>query len=501
MNYKASKDIPWGPSMLMGVQFVFKDKRVVVPDLPPKFTSVQNSTNKYELNFDYERKILKDYEATEERERRRLKKNTQAEGTAKADLAEMKESSIPVVPHLTPIEPEKSVTSSTESTRKAPVKVDSSILEDFEFRALRDDPFIAAELGTINDLEELRDVLASMQTTEPVESKKTNMYKILKNISFPHLSLDESIPNQNVNKSSAPSSQPNLFGTSHQPILTCDTSERASYSNNIANENDMISRPSHSRNANASPIKFELESDTTKSENERQTRSIDSDCGSLSSVSLQKEPFYRSTPSFQSVTHIPIPMGNEIQNQNRSRHVSESFLIESPIEEECQPDDPPVVQRVVKMGFKRRKALALYKVVTKHEVSVSENSMISQLCNWNELEDKGLEPTVCFASVVFAPNDLEKAFKFGTMVSELCEMGFPIDSVLTAVRTSNMSKEEAVMHLLDPNANSSNATPPRQHSSHHHYPHLLESLSTQGISRKSKKKEKKSYLSYLHAKH
>nr|CDS34776.2 hypothetical transcript [Hymenolepis microstoma] len=80
-------------------------------------------------------------------------------------------------------------------------------------------------------------------------------------------------------------------------------------------------------------------------------------------------------------------------------------------------------------------------------------------------------------------------------------MGFPMDSVLTAVRTSNMNKEEAVMRLLDPHGGSSSATPSRQHSSHHHYPHLLESVSSQGISRKSKKKEKKSYMSYLHAKH
>nr|CDS35293.2 hypothetical protein HmN_001017800 [Hymenolepis microstoma] len=266
MNYNTSKDIPWGHSMLMGVQFVFKDKTIVVPDLPPKFTSVQNLTNRYEFNFDYERKILKDYEA--------------AEGTARADLEEMKEFSPHVVSQLIPIEPERTVMSSTESTRKAPVKVDRSILEDFEFQALRDDPFIAAELGTINDLEELRDVLASMQTAEPVESKKTNMYKVLKNISFPHLSLEESVPNQHFNPSSASSSQPNLFGTSQQPIVTCDTSERA-------NDNDMMSRPTHSRNANASPIKFELESDTTKSENERQTRSIDSDCDSSSSASLQ----------------------------------------------------------------------------------------------------------------------------------------------------------------------------------------------------------------------
>ncbi|KAM3181786.1 hypothetical protein ACTXT7_013686 [Hymenolepis weldensis] len=536
----------------MGIQFIFKDKTVVVPDLPLKFTTIQNSACKYRFDFDYERKILNDYEAAEEQERQKLEENMEAETAAKAEQEGIGESSAPAAPQLITIEPEKSMTP-TESTQKPLVKVDRSILEDFEFRALRDDPFVAAELGTINDLEELRDVLASMQTTKPMESKKTNMYKILKNISFPHLSLDENAPNINANPSSAPSSGLNLFTTIQQPsILTRDSSEHASYSNNIGSDNDKNDRPSSSRNANASPIKFDLESDTTKSETERQLHSFDSDCDSSSSVSLlsaawfanngvvgrihswmevwKKVNSYRSTPSFQNVTHIPIPMRNEMREQNPTQQVPHSHPVESPLEEQCQPDDPPVVQRLVKMGFKRKKALALYKVILKHENTVSDDNMISQLCCWNELEDKGLEPTVCLAAVIFAPNDLEKsmmtsltqsiiytrrehinvdeliadlenafanAFKFGTMVSELCEMGFPMNSVLKAVRASNMNKEEAVMFLLDPSGSPSSVTPSQQHSSQNHHPHLLEALAT----RKGKKKEKKSYLSYLHAKH
>ncbi|VDL40943.1 unnamed protein product [Hymenolepis diminuta] len=482
----------------MGIQFIFKDKTIVVPDLPPKFTSIQNSASKYEFDFDYERKILNDYEAAEEQERQKLEENMEAETAAKAEQEGVGESPAPAASQLITIEPEKSVTPSTESTQKPLIKVDRSILEDFEFQALRDDPFVAAELGTINDLEELRDVLASMQTTKPTESRKTNMYKNLKNISFPHLSLDENGPNINANPSSAPSSRLNLFTTLQQPsILTRDSSEHASYSNNIGSDNDKNDRPSSSGNANASPIRFDLESDTTKSETERQLCSIDSDCDSSSSVSLLKVNSYRSTPSFQNVTHIPIPMGNEMQEQNHSPQVSDSHPIESPLEEQCKPDDPPVVQRLVKMGFKRKKALALYKVVSKQENTVSDDNMISQLCCWNELEDKGLEPTVCLAAVISAPNDLEKAFKFGTMVSELCEMGFPMNSVLKAVRASNMNKEDAVTFLLDPSGSPSSATPPQQRSSQNHHSHLLEALAT----RKGKKKEKKSYMSYLHAKH
>lgn len=60
-------------------------------------------------------------------------------------------------------------------------------------------------------------------------------------------------------------------------------------------------------------------------------------------------------------------MGNEMQERNHSPQVSDSHPIESPLEEQCQPDDPPVVQRLVKMGFKRKKALALYQVISKHE--------------------------------------------------------------------------------------------------------------------------------------
>lgn len=241
----------------------------------------------FQFDFDYERKILNDYEVAEEQERQKLEENMEAETAAKAEQEGTGESSAPGAPQLITIEPEKSVTPSTESTQKPLVKVDRSILEDFEFQALRDDPFVAAELGTINDLEELRDVLASMQTTKPRESKKTNMYKNLKNISFPHLSLDENTPNINANPSSAPSSRLNLFTTLQQPsILTRDSSEHASYSNNIGSDNDKNDRPSSSGNANASPIRFDLESDTTKSETERQLCSFDSDCDSSSSVSL-----------------------------------------------------------------------------------------------------------------------------------------------------------------------------------------------------------------------
>lgn len=35
--------------MLTGVQFIFKNKAVIVPDLPPRFTSVQNSKRIYEV--------------------------------------------------------------------------------------------------------------------------------------------------------------------------------------------------------------------------------------------------------------------------------------------------------------------------------------------------------------------------------------------------------------------------------------------------------------------
>lgn len=102
----------------------------------------------------------------------------------------------------------------------------------------------------------------------------------------------------------------------------------------------------------------------------------------------------------------------------------------------------------------------------------------------------------CLITRFIAARSLIKAFKFGTMVSELCEMGFPMNSVLTAVRGSNMNKEEAVMFLLDPSGSPSSATPSQQHSSQNHHSHLLEALAT----RKGKKK-KKSYMSYLHAKH
>lgn len=247
---------------------------------------INNETHfPFQFDFNYERKILKDYEAAEERERQMLREKLEAAEAAKANQNGTKESSAPPAPNITPLQPEKSETPAPEISVKAPVKIDRSILEDFEFRALRDDPFVNAELGTINDLEELRDVLASMQVTEPntsTESKKADVYKNLKTISFPHLSLDDTAPtpNSNPSSSSTPSSHPNLFQSEQQL-----PSESNSVITNLENSGE-ADRASSSRNTNASPIKFEIESDVTKSENDRQSQSHDSDSDSSNSESL-----------------------------------------------------------------------------------------------------------------------------------------------------------------------------------------------------------------------
>ncbi|KAM7537295.1 hypothetical protein Aperf_G00000071656 [Anoplocephala perfoliata] len=480
MSSTSSKNVHWGPSMLMGVQFIFKNKAIVAPDLPPRFVSFQNSKRIYEFNFETERKILKDYGTAEELERQKAEEQRDAKNALKDGKQEADEQSTCAVPQLTTIEPSKTEIPSTEphAMPKPPSKVDPTILEDFESQASRDDPFVAAELGTINDLEELRDVLASMQITEPMnnQAKNTNMYESLKSISFPQLSLDDNC--FDTNASSAPSSQASLIT---QPNQSCDRLMPTS----VVEEDVEAPCPDDSLSrSDASPTKFDSENVVTESENQ-----VVSDNPSYSGKSDTETscwpPFQNQKVNsyLQNVTHIPIPMGNEMISDHREP--------KTPIEhvDECEANDPPVVSRLVRTGFKRNKVLALHKS-TEGNGEKSDDTLICQLCNWNDLEDKGFEQDVCLAAVTYAPNDLEKATKFGKVVSELLEMGFPFDSVISAVRSSNMIKEKAVMHLLDPNG-SSTAVPQAQRQD-------SPRIQAQGVGWRGKKKKPHIHLRPKH---
>lgn len=88
------------------------------------------------------------------------------------------------------------------------------------------------------------------------------------------------------------------------------------------------------------------------------------------------------------------------------------------------------------------------------------------------------------------------------MVSELSEMGFPLDSVVLAVRSSNVDKEEAVLRLLDSGKHFDTTPSPSYASNSSGFPrgNILDAMTRQ-VGRKIKKKEKKHLSSYLHARH
>lgn len=73
--------------------------------------------------------------------------------------------------------------------------------------------------------------------------------------------------------------------------------------------------------------------------------------------------FLSSSP--QNVTHIPIPMKNEMKSDHREPEPPTEHV------DECQADDPPIVCRLVKMGFKRSRVLALHKVAEQNEGMLS----------------------------------------------------------------------------------------------------------------------------------
>ncbi len=104
------------------------------------------------------------------------------------------------------------------------------------------------------------------------------------------------------------------------------------------------------------------------------------------------------------------------------------------------------------------------------------------------------------------------------MVSELIEMGFPVDSVISAVVSAKMNKEQAVLQLLDPDyrphdpsslSSATAATPTNvaggsSNQSHHsrHYLGMPVKKSKKKDDQAHKNASKKNGLSsYLSAKH
>ncbi|VDK38641.1 unnamed protein product [Taenia asiatica] len=475
-----SGDNHWGFSMLLGVKFIFKDRVVVVPDVPFKFTDLQDFSRHHMYDFDLEREVLNGYEAAEHEE-------GQGNGECKVhteDNAKRDQPFMQHTPQLTMIEPEKTTATSEEPALAKPQPLmDRSLVEDFEVQGPRDDPFVAAELGTINDLEELRDVLASMPmpNTPSIDAKQRHMFGSLKNINFPRLSTDEDASNHTP--SSAPTSQPNLF--SRSPV---QSSEEPAKSYAEVDADFCVSQISGSVDSDLPP--FQKSSSPVK---------FDIDDKNMATTSLPLS-------SYPNALHIPVSLNEEAKSNPPDSPTASEYVIVS------HADDPPIVTRLVKMGFRRSKILALYRTgigETMHicycvmSIYLDDDTLVAQLCNWTELEERGFKEEVGKAAVIFSPDDFVKASKFATMVSELSEMGFPLDPVISAVQSSKMDKEEAVLRLLDLEKHSDATPSPSYASNNVGFPqgNVLDAMARQG-GRKSKKKEKKPHLSsYLHARH
>lgn len=491
------RDDHWGPSMLLGVHFVFRDRVVVVPDIPSKFTDLQVLRRHHEYNFDFEREVLKGYEVAEQQERRKLE-----EDNAKRD-----QTMLQPTPHLTMLEPEKTaVTSDGPALSQPQPPLDRSLVEDFEVQGPRDDPFVAAELGTINDLEELRDVLASMPMPGilDADNKKQHMFSSLKDINFPRLSVDEDAPNHAP--SSAPTSQPNLFP--HSPVQASEEPPKSSTEIETEFRISQISGTVDSDlspfRKSVSPVKFDIDDDVFKPRDlvtdsrplllERVEHNYDGDSNSVPTRNMAAKSLPSS--SHPNALRIPISPDAEVKPSLPDSPIASEYAIVGHV------DDPPIVPRLVKMGFRRSKILALHNTYIRGKDDLDDGTLITQLCNWTELEEKGFKEEVSKAAVIFSPDDFGKASEFATMVSELSEMGFPLDSVILAVQSSGMDKEEAVLRLLDPGKHSDVTSPGHASNNIGFSQSNIVDAMTRPVGRKSKKKEKKPHpSSYLHTRH
>lgn len=152
-----------------------------------------------------ERETIAEYDEIEKREANTLRRQQEAEEAAKKkktekdELAKVEAEKARVA--SLPLEPEKTDSATTDEVvnKDPPRTLEPSVVQDFEALGPRDDPFVAAELGTINDLEELRDVLACCDPVGPqatIQSQSSAKFSnSLKNIVFPRLSLDEAALN------------------------------------------------------------------------------------------------------------------------------------------------------------------------------------------------------------------------------------------------------------------------------------------------------------------
>ncbi|VDD76173.1 unnamed protein product [Mesocestoides corti] len=399
-------------------------------------------------------------------------------------------------PNFDVLEPEKTDgTVEDVISHQLPPAVELSLVRDFEAQGPRDDPFVVAELGTINDLEELRDVLASVSApcSSSHTTKQQSAFSSLKNINFPRLSVDENP--LTATSLSEPGSQTNLVQVVNAEIKEVNPSLDDFITSHCSNIDKKVGSKDPSPREN-SPTNSAIHEERVQLGQPEENQS--SSMQQKTSVKLPTPPHH-----FLLSPISPTCGGNTDSLVSSARDETPSEAVDT---------DPPTVLRLLKMGFRRRKIIALHDAGVRDTHECDEDTLITQLCNWTELEEKGVPEEVGRAAVLFSPTDLGKAWDFATMILELTEMGFPVKSAVSAVQDAKMDKEVAVLQLLGPaNETSSVSRPqvnpslsPNYRSSHNQFSRggILGVLAGQ-VGKKNKIKDKKSHApsSYLPAEH
>ncbi|KAL7064093.1 hypothetical protein AAHC03_04931 [Spirometra sp. Aus1] len=490
----------WGPALVNDVQIQVKVKVPVFVDIPKPLQQIRLGKNEYEYDFALERRTIEAY--TKAIAEEKLQASTGAAAvSATAAAGALKFSNVKrFTPNKTePLQPQRTdpspaaaeegalgsgiPTSLVEPTARGGtptagrVVVAPAVVKDFDVPV--DDPFDVAELNTINDLEELRDVLTTLETptnvisTELGNAQENGLHEDGTAAEVDSLPVGQPQQCQNAltsllmkyhlhNSRSLPGSAERSldqttkgkFGSLKDITFPQICPDQDS---NLLDPKRSIDPPAYNQAASSAP------SSRTDLRSVDEPVKADQTIQALPSPQLagrSEDLINKCSSSFAENFYSPEKTRTTILPELRSVTTAETVPV---VANGVQPptDIDALITCAVEMGFSRSRAQLLAEATFRsgstadNEISSRdrEKIFITQLVNFSSLVDtEGVSEDFAKTAVIVSPNDLGKAWDFINIANELSEMGFSDSAVCSALLASNLDKISALQLLIGPDS-------------------------------------------------
>uniref|UniRef100_A0A0X3P9P8 Ubiquitin-associated protein 1 n=1 Tax=Schistocephalus solidus TaxID=70667 RepID=A0A0X3P9P8_SCHSO len=487
-SHDFGREVCWGPALVDDVQIQVKVKFPVFADIPQSFQEIRLGKHEYEYDFALERRTIEAYTKLLAEEKK-LAGSVTAPVTATAGASKINRfasnKTEPLQPQRTDLSTPASEDGPLRSGTPAPlaeptasestptagsVVVTPAVVKDFDVPV--DDPFDVAELNTINDLEELRDILATFETPANVITPEmgTKQQDCLHEdrmaagvaslaagqLLQDHLHNSHSLPGSA--ESSLDQAAKHKFGSLKDITFPqiCPTQDE-----NLLDPKKFIKPLAYSQAASSAPSsQADLRAVDEPSKADQTTQRL------LNRI-LPSPHLAELTEGSMNRSH-----SSSVENFNSSEKTRSTILPESAAAKATEPvlaapncSPPPsdieaLVTCAVEMGFSRSRAQLLAEVAvqprstTDSEVGSPRDRQkifITQLVNFTSLVDtEGVNEDFAKTAVIVSPNDLGKAWDFINIANELKEMGFSDSAVCSALLASNLDKISALQLLIGP---------------------------------------------------